>query len=118
MQYKEAETIIRNALWCVQKVRSISEEQAENDPTMYRVQRFLEPKIHDDRWMLNPLLKMVERMDGGGAITPQEFYNMMFIIDRWAESVQVSYILATENINGFPIPDIQWRRGWEQEVKA
>lgn len=115
MKHSEAEQIIRNALWSVQKVRSISNEMSENDPVMYRVQRYLEPKIHDDRWMLNPLLKLVERLDNGGKLAPMEFYNMMIIIDKWGASVQVSYILATENADGFPEPNIQWLRGWDVE---
>lgn len=115
MKHSEAAEIIRNALWCVQKVRSISDEQSEGDPVLKRVQNFLEPKIHDDRYMLKPLLKLVERLDAGGEVAPMEFYNMMVMIDRWGASVKVSYALAKEDGSTLPEPDIQWLRGWEQE---
>ena len=115
MKHSEAAEIIRNALFCVQKVRSISEEQSEGDPVLKRVQRFLEPKIHDDAYMLNPLLKLVARLDDGGQITPMEFYNMMTIMDKWGASVQVSYALAMGDGSTLPEPDVQWIRGWETE---
>lgn len=115
MKHSKASIFIRNALFCVQKVRSISAENEQNDPGLYRVQQFLEPKIFDDRYLLSPLLKIVDRLDNGGRIEPIEFYNIMTIIDRWAQSVEAEYVIQAENLNGFPKPDIQWMRGWDAE---
>jgi hypothetical protein len=114
MKHSEAEKLIRDALWCVQRSRSISNEQSEGDEALRRVQRFLEPKVHDEAYLLKPLLKLVERLDNGGKLAPIEFYNIMTVIHHWGASVQVAYIMESEG-KAFPEPSIQWMRGWEPD---
>jgi hypothetical protein len=111
MKHSQAETFIRNALFCTQKNRSISSENLEGVST--RVRRFFEPKTHDERWLLNPLLKIIENLESGKPIKPMDFYNIMTIISKFAPELQV--IGAAHELPEFPEPDNNWLRGWEKE---
>jgi hypothetical protein len=111
MKHSQAEKIIRNALFCTQKNRSIVSENLEG--VSERVKRFFEPKTHDERWLLKPLLKITEQIEDGKQIKPMDFYNIMVIIYKFAPELQI--LAAAHELPDFPEPDIAWLKGCEQE---
>ncbi len=118
MKYSQAEKYIRDALWCVQHLRSIAEEDIiDGKPAMRAAVSHTIPWVFDEeKTLMHPLLTMVERMDKGGKIAGQEFYNIMFVIWKWAEIVSIKRMMSYQDPTmAFPEPDIKWLLGWEPE---
>lgn len=117
MKHSEAEKYIREALWCVQHLRSIAEEDVIQGHEGMRkaVQGTMPWVFSDDTTLLKPLLIMVERLDNGGRISGMEFYNIMTVIHRFAEIVNIKLKFATNGTDSFPEPKIEWVIGWDAE---
>lgn len=112
MKQSDAQKWVRRALWATQKARSDLMEMAGSDKVMQAIQADLMPWIMEEDRLLNPLLKVVERIDNGGEVRGQELYNFMYVIHTWAAPVQMCQLLSDERTE-FPRPDVRWNLGWE-----
>ena len=121
MKHSQAEHYIREALWCVQHLISIQKEQGQYifGEAYDRVAADLMPWVfHPEKTLLHPLLQLTERMDNGGQVTGMEFYNIMFVIWRWGDIINIKLQMSTNNEEQFPEPDPKWIMGWEPEEGA
>lgn len=117
MKHSEAEKYIRNAFWCVQHLRSIAEEDLiQGDKAMRKaVQGTIPWVFSDDKTLLHPLTKIVERLDNGGKVSGMEFYNIMTAIHRFAEVINLKLMFSTHGDDKFPEPKMEWVLGWDEE---
>lgn len=117
MKHSKAAEYIREALWCVQHLRSVAEEDIIGDSKAMRaaVQGTIPWVFSDDKTLLKPLLTMVERLDNGGKISGMEFYNIMTVIHRFAPIVNIKLKMSTRGDDSFPEPQMEWILGWEEE---
>lgn len=105
----------------VQKIRSNCFESSPmthrgattQEEVREREERFFEgmfPWFFGDRCVL----QAVAIVEGKGAITGGEFYNLMWIAHREHEGYMLSvYGLASGVDYEFPEPDLAWIRGWD-----
>lgn len=117
MKHSQAEEFIRKALWCVQRLRSIAEEDIiDGDPAMRKAVQTTSPWVHDEeKSLMNPLLLLVERLDKGGKVSGMEFYNIMTVIHKFAPDINIKLRFSTNNDESFPEPKMEWILGWDEE---
>lgn len=113
MKHSEAVETLRQLMFVVQKTRSNQSEFMQKRDDGVEILEELQPWIHGKKSILPGLEKVMNRVDDGGMIEPQEFYNFMYIVDRFAP--QLNMIAAILKQSEFPIPDAQWMRGWSPE---
>jgi hypothetical protein len=106
--------ILNHLMITIQKLRSNERESIEHFRGTQRVKdavlESLQPWIYGDRCLLPGLEKT---LSPGHYLTPQEFYNFMFIVDRFVPEIGI--MTAVRQEEDFPAPDVNWIRGWEQE---
>ena len=116
MKHSEAEAHIRGLMLGVQRMRSIVREElgVESDDTINDTLENLNPWVFGAKSILPALVKVLDRIDDGKQMTPQEFYNFVFIAtDLEPELAIVTSVVADKD---FPLlTDMNWLRGWEAE---
>lgn len=113
MKHSEAVETLRRLMFVVQKTRSNQNEFMHGYDYGVEMLEELQPWVHGKKSILPGLEKVINRVDGGGMIDPQEFYNFMFIVDRFAPQLNMIASILSQSV--FPIPDVKWLRGWNPE---
>ena len=118
MTQSEAREILEKAMRAFQRFRSISRETAgtlTNDQSVIaEALEFINPWVNGNKCPLPAMQKML----AGDKIEPQAFYNIMYILHKFAPEVKA--VAEMEHIsNGvqfeFPTPDIRWlAEGFEE----
>lgn len=119
MKHQKAVQIIEKLTIAVQKFKSNARESVESasdgaEPHIVdAVLAGMYPWLFDEKKnVLNALLILSERSQKGEKISPQEFYNIMYIFDSFLPTVKMSLDVAW-NLK-LPDPDIRWVSGWEE----
>ena len=75
------------------------------------------PWVFGDKCPLPVLVKILDNIDDGGTLAPMDYYNQMFILDRFMPEVKVATNMRLIQAHIPPIPegstDINILRGWE-----
>jgi len=76
------------------------------------------PWVFGDKCPLPALVKILDSVDGGETLAPLDYYNQMFILDRFIPEVKAVTNIRLEQARISPIPegpaDISILSGWEQ----
>lgn len=110
MKQIQAVEHLREMLWAVQRARSMITETFGDLGEDFLIT--LHPWLFGPKCVLPSLVTTVGEVETGGELTPQRFYNLMWITDK---ELAINTALFATNRKPLPEPDINWIvEGWEE----
>ena len=119
MTQEEALAHLREFLWALQKYRSITMETLGPGSGELHLSEKLAaetwPWVFGEKCPLPILAKMIDDAETSGKLAPMDYYNMMFILDRFMPEVKMGIRAwrGTWTIPEGP-PGVEIMRGWEK----
>lgn len=121
MKQSDAVRHLRVLMYAMQKARSVARETGliSSNPNVLalsdRVAGKMWPWLMGDKNLLPALEKLINNVDDGQPLAPQDYYNIISVATRLEPSLSV---MAAANDETFPQEaDINWLGGWEPEDK-
>lgn len=112
MKHSEAVRHVRALAIGTQRARSIIRESSGD--MSEEMLAGLNPWLFGKGCILLALNKVIDRVDDGGEMTPNEFFNFVTIATRLEPSLSI--VVATAGDVDFPFEaDVKWVAGWEAE---
>ncbi len=107
---------LRNLMIVAQRFKSISTEELErafgDKEAVASTLNYLHPWLYDEKKsIIIGLTKLLTLVDQGHPLAPMDFYNMMFVVDRFLP--HLNSIAPTMRVPEFPEPQILLE--WEKE---
>lgn len=113
MKHSEAVEHIRALRRVAQRARSITAEQFDGMPAQSEAFAQLQPWLFGPTSILDVALRVEDMIDGGAELRPLDFYNVMTIAAKIEPLINALRVL--DGGASFPLPDINWLRGWDPE---
>ena len=123
MKQEEALGHLREMIWALQRHRSIVMEtlgpSLDHSPDELCLTKELAAKmwpwVFGEKCPLPVLTKIIDDAETGGSLDPMDYYNMMFILDRFIPEVKVGIHAwrGTWTIPEGP-PSVSVLSGWEE----